>query len=187
MGRDTLKAMRRVKASEIVRRAIVKSGLSLGELSRRTGVDVGALSRFVRGERGVGLTTFEALAGELGLSVTPLRIWVFSIWEGLSLRRVLDVNTEAGTGHFQLNDPELLPLFVRTTGADGFVSSRGACDADEETLVKLLANLLAMSSLDGVSRIILTVRSLKPEQLVRRLETWKKAGYPLKRRRVVTR
>lgn len=59
-----------MKASETVRKAIRESGLSLNELGRRTGVEPAVLSRFVRGERGIGLTTFELLAGELGLVVS---------------------------------------------------------------------------------------------------------------------
>ena len=62
--------MKNVKASEAVRRAIRASGLSLHELSRRTGVEPAVLSRFMRGERSVTLPTFEALAKELGLVVS---------------------------------------------------------------------------------------------------------------------
>jgi transcriptional regulator with XRE-family HTH domain len=58
-----------VKASEVLRRAIRKSGLALNELGRRTGVESAVLSRFMRGERGIALTTFELLAAELGLRV----------------------------------------------------------------------------------------------------------------------
>jgi transcriptional regulator with XRE-family HTH domain len=62
--------MRSVKASETVRRAIRESGLSLAEIERRTGVETSALSRFTRGEVGISLSTFEALAKELGLVVS---------------------------------------------------------------------------------------------------------------------
>ena len=58
-----------MKASDVLRRAIVGSGLALNELARRTGISSAALSRFMRGERGISLTTFEVLAVELGLSV----------------------------------------------------------------------------------------------------------------------
>ena len=57
-------------ASAVVRNAITASGLSLGELSRRTRVDIATLSRLVNGRATVTLTTFELLAGELGLRVT---------------------------------------------------------------------------------------------------------------------
>ncbi len=58
-----------VPASEIVRRAILESGLPIRELARRTGVEVSALSRFQAGKVGISLTTFEKLAPELGLRV----------------------------------------------------------------------------------------------------------------------
>jgi hypothetical protein len=61
-------AERGATASEVVREAISSSGLSLGELARRTGVDVGALSRFMNGTS-ITLSTFEALAPELRLRV----------------------------------------------------------------------------------------------------------------------
>jgi transcriptional regulator with XRE-family HTH domain len=53
----------------VLRRAILESGLALSELTRRTGVQTSALSRFMHGERSIGLPTFEALAAELGLRV----------------------------------------------------------------------------------------------------------------------
>jgi transcriptional regulator with XRE-family HTH domain len=62
-----------VKASDILRKTIVASPLSLNELARRTGISAAALSRFVRGERSVSLTTFEALAAELKLRVVSTR------------------------------------------------------------------------------------------------------------------
>lgn len=59
-------------ASEIVREAIRASGLPIRELSRRTGVEASALSRFMGGQVGISLTTFEKLAPELGLRVVQL-------------------------------------------------------------------------------------------------------------------
>lgn len=56
-------------ASEIVREAIRDSGLPIRELARRTGVEPSVLSRFMNGQVGIGLTTFELLAAELGLRV----------------------------------------------------------------------------------------------------------------------
>lgn len=59
--------------SDLVRLAIADSGLSLNELSRRTGVDPAALSRFMSGERGITLETFERLADEVRLRVIDRR------------------------------------------------------------------------------------------------------------------
>jgi transcriptional regulator with XRE-family HTH domain len=57
------------RATDVLRRAILDSGLALAELSRRSGVQTSALSRFMNGERSIGLSTFEALAAELRLRV----------------------------------------------------------------------------------------------------------------------
>jgi transcriptional regulator with XRE-family HTH domain len=56
-------------ASEVVREAIRASGVPIRELSRRTGVEASALSRFMSGQVGISLATFEKLAPELGLRV----------------------------------------------------------------------------------------------------------------------
>ncbi len=56
-------------ASEVVREAIRASGLTIRELSRRTGVEPSVLSRFLNEQVGISLTTFEKLAPELGLRV----------------------------------------------------------------------------------------------------------------------
>lgn len=53
--------------SAVLRAAIQVSGLSLGELERRAGVDRASLSRFLRGERGLTLDTVDLLAPVLGL------------------------------------------------------------------------------------------------------------------------
>jgi len=59
-------------ASEVVREAIRASALPIRELSRRTGVEASALSRFMSGQVGISLATFEKLAPELGLRVVQL-------------------------------------------------------------------------------------------------------------------
>jgi Helix-turn-helix len=56
-------------ASEVVRKAILESGLPIRELARRTGVEPSVLSRFMSGQTGISLSTFEKLADELGLRV----------------------------------------------------------------------------------------------------------------------
>lgn len=58
-----------VSSNDVVRQAITASGLSLGELARRTDVETSTLSRFMAGERGISLATFDLLALELGLRV----------------------------------------------------------------------------------------------------------------------
>ena len=59
------------KISGQLRYIIQGSGLSLTELARRTGVDSGILSRFMRGKRTITLETVDRLSQELGL----LLIW----------------------------------------------------------------------------------------------------------------
>jgi transcriptional regulator with XRE-family HTH domain len=190
-------------ASAAVRRAIAESGLSLNELSRRTGVDVATLSRFMKEkDRSVTLTTLELLADELGLSVmTPLYVGVVSTWDSPSLGRVLEFrwNTKAGAGSFELNRKGLLPGLIETIEADGLgvVKVTGntrageptemeVYDVEEETLIKDLEKLLDKKSQDPPCHVRLRVRSLTPEQLVERFEEWKASAPPLKRR-VVTR
>lgn len=56
-----------------VQQAIEDRGLSLYELARRTGVDHGALSRFLRGERTLTLESVDKLAAELRLTVRHRR------------------------------------------------------------------------------------------------------------------
>ncbi len=56
-----------------LRRFLVESGRSLGEVSRATGLDTSALSRFVRGERGVSMQGLDALGDYLGLRVAKSR------------------------------------------------------------------------------------------------------------------
>jgi transcriptional regulator with XRE-family HTH domain len=56
-------------ASEVVREAIRDSGLPIRALARRTGVEPSVLSRFLNEQVGISLTTFEKLAGELGLQI----------------------------------------------------------------------------------------------------------------------
>ncbi len=58
---------RTCKLSAQLRQAIVDSGKSLGQLTRETGIDKSALSRFVNGERGVSMNSWDALGECLGL------------------------------------------------------------------------------------------------------------------------
>jgi len=52
-----------------LRQAVAGCGMTLGELSRATGIDKSALSRFVNGERGVSTDAMDAIGKCLGLSI----------------------------------------------------------------------------------------------------------------------
>jgi transcriptional regulator with XRE-family HTH domain len=52
-----------------LRTVVAQSGMTLGELSRATGIDKSALSRFVHGERGVSMEAMDALGQCLGLRI----------------------------------------------------------------------------------------------------------------------
>lgn len=54
-----------------IRAAIKASELSLNELGRRAGIDSTQMSRFTRGERGLGLVAGGRLAEVLGLVLQP--------------------------------------------------------------------------------------------------------------------
>jgi len=63
-------AKRRTKVvSEQLRRAIRDSGESLCRIAAACGVDDGALSRFMRKERGLTLKSVDALCKHLGLEL----------------------------------------------------------------------------------------------------------------------
>jgi transcriptional regulator with XRE-family HTH domain len=55
--------------SEQLRRAIQQSELSMYAIAKQTGVDKGQLSRFMSGERGLNVESFETLANLLGLEL----------------------------------------------------------------------------------------------------------------------
>ncbi len=61
---------RKKTISETLRAAVSDYGQSLAEVARRTGIDVGNLSRFVRGERGLSVENLDILAEYLGLELT---------------------------------------------------------------------------------------------------------------------
>jgi plasmid maintenance system antidote protein VapI len=54
-----------------IREAVRRSGRSLGELSRATGVGTDRISRFMRGERTLTLPAAAKLCEALGLELTP--------------------------------------------------------------------------------------------------------------------
>jgi transcriptional regulator with XRE-family HTH domain len=61
------------KVSDQLRRIIVDCGLSRYEISRRTGIDEGTLSRFMSGERGLSMKALDRLGENLGLTVNMRR------------------------------------------------------------------------------------------------------------------
>jgi transcriptional regulator with XRE-family HTH domain len=61
------------KLTDILRRAIKDSGLSQYAISQRTLVSASALSRFMRGERGLSSEAIDELVAFLGLEVRPRR------------------------------------------------------------------------------------------------------------------
>ena len=61
---------RKEAVTAAVRRAVLESGRSLTDVARATGIDLGNLSRFVRGERGLSMENFDALCEHLGLRLT---------------------------------------------------------------------------------------------------------------------
>ena len=59
--------------SESLRRAIREGGMTRYAISVRTGIDQAALSRFMKGERGLSLGAIEKLMDVLGLEIRPRR------------------------------------------------------------------------------------------------------------------
>jgi len=61
------------KLTDQLRRITASSGKTLGELSRETGIDTSALSRFVNGERGLSMEALDALGQHLRLVLVARR------------------------------------------------------------------------------------------------------------------
>jgi transcriptional regulator with XRE-family HTH domain len=59
---------------EQLRQAVRESGLSLNEIARRSGVDQGQLSRFMRGERTIEMPTAARMCAALGLRLTKNKL-----------------------------------------------------------------------------------------------------------------
>jgi transcriptional regulator with XRE-family HTH domain len=59
------------KATETLRAALLESEHSLNAIAKATDVSQPMLSRFAKGERGVGLQTFDTLCEFLGLELKP--------------------------------------------------------------------------------------------------------------------
>jgi plasmid maintenance system antidote protein VapI len=65
---DTVKTI-----SEVIRQAILDSGLPLQQIAERAGVERASLSRFVRGERSLRLDMADRLAAYFGLELKKSR------------------------------------------------------------------------------------------------------------------
>ena len=64
-----LKKQQRASLSDELRQAIQRSGLSRYSIWQQTGIDQGSLSKFMDGERGLGLESIDKLADLLGLHI----------------------------------------------------------------------------------------------------------------------
>ena len=64
---------RRADLAEQLRRVILESGQTLTAIARGSGVDLGVVSRFTRGERDVTMVTGGKIARYLGLELRPTR------------------------------------------------------------------------------------------------------------------
>ncbi|MCE9548278.1 MAG: helix-turn-helix domain-containing protein [Planctomycetia bacterium] len=65
----TSKRNSRLKVSDQVRAAIEGCGLTRYEISKQTGIDQSALTRFMSGERGLSTTVLDTLGELLGLDI----------------------------------------------------------------------------------------------------------------------
>lgn len=66
-------AKRKESASEQLREAIRAGGQSLCQIAKACGVDDGALSRFMRDERGLTTRSVDRLCQHLGLELRPIK------------------------------------------------------------------------------------------------------------------
>jgi predicted transcriptional regulator len=64
------KGGRRRTMSDILRKAISESGLTLYRISKDSGVPYATLHRFVRGQRGVSMEALDKLCFYLGMRLT---------------------------------------------------------------------------------------------------------------------
>jgi predicted XRE-type DNA-binding protein len=63
------KKKQRLSLSDELRQAIERSGVSRYSIWQQTGIDQGSLSKFMDGERGLGLESIDKLAELLGLHI----------------------------------------------------------------------------------------------------------------------
>lgn len=67
------KAKTQTDWEETFRTAIAETGWPLMEITRQSGVDHSQLSRFMRGERGLSITTAERVAAVVGIELKRIR------------------------------------------------------------------------------------------------------------------
>lgn len=63
------KKTQRLSLSDELRQAIERSGVSRYSIWQQTGIDQGSLSKFMDGERGLGMESIDKLADLLGLHI----------------------------------------------------------------------------------------------------------------------
>jgi DNA transposition AAA+ family ATPase len=63
------KKKQRLSLSDELRQAIERSGVTRYSIWQQTGIDQGSLSKFMDGERGLGLESIDKLAELLGLHI----------------------------------------------------------------------------------------------------------------------
>ena len=63
------KKKQRLSLSDELRQAVERSGVSRYSIWRQTGIDQGSLSKFMDGERGLGMESIDKLADLLGLHI----------------------------------------------------------------------------------------------------------------------
>ena len=63
------KKKQRLSLSDELRQAVERSGVSRYGIWQQTGIDQGSLSKFMDGERGLGLESIDKLADLLGLHI----------------------------------------------------------------------------------------------------------------------
>lgn len=63
------KKKQRLSLSDELRQAIERSGVSRYSIWQQTGIDQGSLSKFMDGERGLGIESIDKLADLLGLHI----------------------------------------------------------------------------------------------------------------------
>lgn len=64
-----MNAVQRQKLADQIRAAVRNSGMSQNAVADRAGIDRGALSKFMTGERGVSMEALEALGVALDLEI----------------------------------------------------------------------------------------------------------------------
>jgi hypothetical protein len=63
------KKKQRLSLSDELRQAVERSGLSRYSIWQQTGIDQGSLSKFMDGERGLGMESIDKIADLLGLHI----------------------------------------------------------------------------------------------------------------------